>query len=342
MNNVHASLDIETLGTRVDSVILSVGLCIFNLDNDEVRRYQWFLDLDVQMEAGRYIDPNTVLWWMGREEAARQDILRNLQEGANLGMLVRPAQLRADIMNAIQDAEVWTNGPSFDTSFLRHFFGVNFRPDYQDQNSDGIWSHRNDRDFRTLKMIGQFLGIGQEKTVIHEGKQLVGHNASDDALMQAIYIRQVLRALRKVDFQSRGFEHLRGTGGQVFKQDRTTYNLFEEWNNDISAPDWEFDQAVQISMDSEPAEHRESRELAAHDRYCSAMSAITGELPEVTITVNDGEPMKTTLENRAESYEKTGRPVPCPSCVGIGSHRHPTNHTISIPCQPCNGTGIVK
>ena len=69
----HLMIDLETLGTLADSVVLSVGAVKFDLDSDAVdeRGFYGSVSIDSNLEAGRRIEEDTLLWWLKQPVAAQ-------------------------------------------------------------------------------------------------------------------------------------------------------------------------------------------------------------------------------------------------------------------------------
>jgi exodeoxyribonuclease VIII len=167
-------LDLETLATDHDAVIVSIGAVRWNKTTIGDTFYA-VLNLDDQILAGRKMKDVTVAWWSQQSEAARsvfdsprQDTdaaLKSFAEWLGEGNL-----------------QIWGNGSDFDNAILGSAyasFGIK-RP----------WSYGNNRCYRTLKNIA------------HPGENLparVGthHNAVDDAIYQAqcaqAYLKGTLR-----------------------------------------------------------------------------------------------------------------------------------------------------
>ena len=74
---IHAMVDIETLGTKPNSVVLTVGGCKFNpFTMDEP--FDFFLmklDVDQQIEQGRFVDDKTLEWWGKQDAKIREEAL---------------------------------------------------------------------------------------------------------------------------------------------------------------------------------------------------------------------------------------------------------------------------
>ena len=61
----HAMIDIETLGTEPDSVVLSVGAVKFDpfTLTDPHAKTLWRPEIDAQSNAGRSVLDDTLQWW---------------------------------------------------------------------------------------------------------------------------------------------------------------------------------------------------------------------------------------------------------------------------------------
>jgi len=164
----HVMIDLETLGTGPDAAVVSIGACRFNINTGEIQsRFHEKVQFSPTM--GK-IDPATVLWWFQQSEEARAalisgqrlpliDVLKNFRHWVNNG--------DCEFGNV---AGLWSNGPTFDETILRHAFGrfdLHF----------GV-SFRLSRCCRTFFMLAQEFGIKPTPA-------LIKHDALDDAIAQA-------------------------------------------------------------------------------------------------------------------------------------------------------------
>lgn len=71
----HAMIDIETLATKPDAVVLTVGGVKFNPYSAEEPHtpFSVRLDIDEQTAKGRVIDPNTIEWWSKQDKAIQDE-----------------------------------------------------------------------------------------------------------------------------------------------------------------------------------------------------------------------------------------------------------------------------
>ena len=71
----HGMIDLETLGTTQDSVVLTIGAAKFSPFNTNEPTDKLYLKLDTsdQVEKGRIIDEGTLKWWGQQDEEVRKD-----------------------------------------------------------------------------------------------------------------------------------------------------------------------------------------------------------------------------------------------------------------------------
>ena len=165
--NTQVMLDIETLGTRPGSAILAIGAVKFG-DREIISEFYQRIDLKSCVRHGLTIDPDTVLWWLKQDDAARLEIT------------LPGDPLREVLFNFadwLQDpaAEIWGNGANFDNTLLAAAYHATEIP--------LPWKYSNDRCYRTLKAMHPEITI--ERTGTH-------HNALDDARSQALHLMAIL------------------------------------------------------------------------------------------------------------------------------------------------------
>ena len=61
----HAMLDLETLSTENNAVVLTIGGCKFNpfKDTEPFEKVHLKIDTTEQIERGRHIEDSTLKWW---------------------------------------------------------------------------------------------------------------------------------------------------------------------------------------------------------------------------------------------------------------------------------------
>lgn len=75
MSMKHVMVDLETLGTKPGSVILSIGAVTFDLDGSgrDGRTFYQRVNIQSCLDAGMTVDGDTVEWWFhpDRDQARR-------------------------------------------------------------------------------------------------------------------------------------------------------------------------------------------------------------------------------------------------------------------------------
>lgn len=180
----HLMIDFETLSLKENSVLLSLGACVFDPATGETGE-TFYTAIDPRTQPGRDISASTVLWWLEQDQAARDkltgavkaaDLLVDAdpdsQEWADLAeQAAIPIHHAAMAFNAwvgqFEGVECWTNG-GVDHTWLNSMF------EYSGfKNPIPFWKQR---DYRTLKAL--YPDVKAETW----GQ---AHNALDDAIKQA-------------------------------------------------------------------------------------------------------------------------------------------------------------
>lgn len=170
-------IDIETLGTDDNAIVLSVGVAMFNWErpDDPVKPVTEFgIDVREQEKLGRTISVDTLMWWMQQSDKARQVFDSREHKLSCMEAAVQ-------ITNAVSLADgIWANGPDFDCRILAHFVRHTL-PQFR-------WPFWKNRCVRTLK------SLYPEAAAI----KFVGtaHNALADAVHQAEQMRAVASHLQ--------------------------------------------------------------------------------------------------------------------------------------------------
>ena len=164
-------LDLETLSTRPDAVILTFGAVKFNPWNntvDEKQGLYFRVNVDEQIELGRHVDDITIQWWGQQDPAIRDEALSD--EGrVTLDEFTR--QLNRFLVGA---QNIWAQGPVFDIVILENL--------YRQIGKPAPWYYWQIRDSRTL------FGVhGDPRVKGRDGH----HNALSDCIYQAQGIQEI-------------------------------------------------------------------------------------------------------------------------------------------------------
>ena len=201
--NTAVSLDIETLSTNGRAVVLSLGICIFKLDEiqsfDEIveNGIELFFEKECQFEMGRKVDQSTLDWWAKQGEEARRVF------DADPDIMIHPRDFYKHLNQFCEDRGVnlaflqnnarwFARGPTFDMSILDSMFS--------DFNVTVPWKYWLVRDIRThLEALGIDTNIQ-----LRRPDNMIHHNALHDAAYDVWALQQVLhKPLTELDIVSK-------------------------------------------------------------------------------------------------------------------------------------------
>lgn len=167
-------IDLETLGTRPGSIILSIGVVEFSVKKGIGAEFYQVVNRQSCVDAGLTADVETVLWW-GRQSKEAASILEESLEAAHIQEVI-DALWAFFTKHSIGAPRVWGNGAAFDNAIMAEAYARCGRK--------LPWRFSNDRCYRTLKALfpdyPEPLRIGTH------------HNALDDARHQANHAIRLL------------------------------------------------------------------------------------------------------------------------------------------------------
>lgn len=171
-------VDLETLSTQPDAVILSIGAVTFDPFTKEEPSNPFYtrLTIDDQLEMDRHIDETTIAWW-GKQSKEAQDAAFGIDgeydpERRTLGKAM-------DLFHkwAFHHEGIWSLGSIFDIIILENV--------YRQLGKHPAWGFYDIRDVRTMFK----LGIDPKMNSTDK------HNSLADAYYQAIGIQNVIAEL---------------------------------------------------------------------------------------------------------------------------------------------------
>lgn len=178
MNNVM--VDIETLGTDSNSVILSISAIEFDLiSGDTGREFEIGLNIEEQVKLGGVVDTSTCIWWLSQDADAIKALTR-LKKVAVAKVLFDFNNWLSECKVPKNDVKLWGNGSGFDNVIIRNLYrraGVEFYLPY--------WC---DNDVRTLVTLGNI----DTRNFAFNG---IKHNGIDDCKHQVKYCTAAYKAL---------------------------------------------------------------------------------------------------------------------------------------------------
>lgn len=168
-------VDLETLGTGADAVIIAIGAVKFDLRTGKIDDQAFYasVSIDSNLGLGRGINESTILWWMDQSKEA-QAVFR--EEKIHLREALE--QFTGWLGHAKHN--IWGNGPTFDLGKLAHA--------YNQLAWDHPWEFWNERCVRTYRNLPGAKDIPKVVPAI-------AHNGVHDALAQAQHIINIHHAL---------------------------------------------------------------------------------------------------------------------------------------------------
>ncbi len=170
---MHLMLDLETLGTRRDSAILSIGAVSFDPDSEKIGE-QIHLGVDVVscQEHGLYIDAGTVMWWLEKE---KQDFPKPAHP------LAYALHLLSSFYKTQGCEAVWSNGATFDIPIIEFAY-------YSLKADVTPWKYWDARDTRTVFWLAGYDGSPT--------RGIATHSALEDALLQVRLLQEAIKKVR--------------------------------------------------------------------------------------------------------------------------------------------------
>ena len=167
-HNNEVMIDIETLGTSPNSVILTIGAVVFDARGTGIHeRLSLRPDIAEQVELGRIVDHDTLDWWEKQSEDAIEEASSDRDRVPFLDVMV---ELHKFCSNR---KAIWANGICFDIGILENAF--------RELNMIPPWDFWTVRDARTVYEV---CGVS-----IKDG-HTTSHKAVEDAEHQAIVVQR--------------------------------------------------------------------------------------------------------------------------------------------------------
>lgn len=171
---IHAMIDLETLSTNPNAVILTVGGVKFDPHTNMKPYHDMYfrVDVDSQTMQGRHVMDDTLDWWAKQSEDVREEALgdKDRIDLDNMIKTINKFSVGVDVF--------WCQGPLFDYAILQNL--------YTQLGHPVPWQYWQIRDSRTL-----FNLVPREKNE----KRVGLHNALSDCIFQAKKVQKIYRQL---------------------------------------------------------------------------------------------------------------------------------------------------
>jgi len=166
-------LDLETLSTRPETVILTIGAVKFDPFGDTVdvdRGLYYRIDVDEQLALDRHIQEETIQWWGNQDPEVREEALGEHNRVSLDDMTRGLNRFLVGVEN------IWAQGPVFDIAILENLYRQLVKPT--------PWQFWQIRDSRTLFQVH---GDPRDKN------RQAAHNALMDCYYQAAAVQEIYR-----------------------------------------------------------------------------------------------------------------------------------------------------
>jgi hypothetical protein len=172
----HLMIDIESLNTTPDTVILTIGAVLFDpkgmgvLKTIDIRP-----DVDEQIAMGRSISEDTLRWWGTQSQAAQDEAF------GDQGRVPFKEAMETLYKFSWNADRVWGHGAAFDPVVMEDA--------WTSLDIKIPWNFYHVRDTRTLF---ELTGVS-----LKDGGYITTHKASEDAARQAQVVQDAYRILMK-------------------------------------------------------------------------------------------------------------------------------------------------
>lgn len=187
----HVVIDLETLSLRTDAAIVSIGAVALDKNLEVCGQFYCPVEIQSCISHKMRVSASTLRWWLTQDQEVKKaalngdipifNAIREFVVWLNDGEQWKEAQ-----------CHVWANGPEFDCAVLINAYFQVF-PYYAQETA--MWNYRKVQSLRTLWLLNEDLNLGCKYM-----DNLPKHNALFDAYREAMFVRDVLRALDKYRF----------------------------------------------------------------------------------------------------------------------------------------------
>lgn len=177
MEYTDVMLDLETMGNKSNTAIVSIGAVEFNMKTGETgREFYKVVDLQSCLDAGLKVQASTIYWWLMQSEAARKRICSDCELIQKvLGNFNRWMQ------DCVKDVKIWGNGARFDIGILEDAYAACY--------IQTPWNFRSEMDVRTLVAFAPEVKANTPFTGVY-------HDPIDDCKHQIKYCVEIWNMLK--------------------------------------------------------------------------------------------------------------------------------------------------
>lgn len=173
-------VDLETMATKPDAAIISIGAAVFDPLADEIAdSFYVAVNLASSVAAGGHVDPETLMWWMDPErDEPRKRWLKDAKVDIYDALVGLSHWAALGLSHWVAGRPILGNGAAFDNVILEHA--------YRNNNLEPFWSHWDGLCYRTVKRLAPEIRL--ERVGTH-------HHPLDDAISQALHMQRICKHL---------------------------------------------------------------------------------------------------------------------------------------------------
>lgn len=171
---MNLMIDLETLGTRPGSVILSIAA----VPVDSPAPVEYFyrrIDKVSCIDAGLQVDAATVEWWSKQADDVREEAFSGRERLCSV-----LTDFSAYCASLPSEPIIWGNGADFDNPLLAEA--------YKHCGLKQPWKYHNSRCYRTLKSLYPNIPFLKPQRA---------HSALEDAKAQAVHLQMIFNYIRE-------------------------------------------------------------------------------------------------------------------------------------------------
>ncbi|MDX6042639.1 exonuclease [Scandinavium lactucae] len=181
----HLMVDIESLGKKADSPIVSIGAVFFDPSTGNTgSEFYKVISLESSMASGGVPDASTIIFWLKASPEARSELVMDDAIPLDDALLQLNEFIAENAANGPDSVQVWGNGATYDNVLLE--------ASYDRTGIPCPWKFWNNRDVRTIVELGKAVGCKPRYEIPFEGEP---HKAISDALHQVKYVSVIWQRL---------------------------------------------------------------------------------------------------------------------------------------------------
>ena len=169
-------IDIETLSTETNALILTIAAVKFNLENDKIEMDTFYYRIDRESceKLGMHVDENTIKWWKSQKEDVKREAFEDKDRFGIKFVLLKLSEF-------VKNGNCfWSHSPNFDYVILESAYKkCNIQPPWK------FWQLRDTRTVYDLTNVN-LKDFSKEKE---------SHNALNDCFNQIKALKQSFEKL---------------------------------------------------------------------------------------------------------------------------------------------------